>query len=273
MPLTLLNTSSPDHNYLRLLLFGFADSGKTRMAATMPNPLLATSEGLVLSLAGEDVPFVNLNSSADFWELIAALEQTPENRIATFGRPIDSVSFDTFDEIQRMFMRERLRSVNRDTPERPDYMWIVERMREVAARMRDLPMHVVITCHVDQVDPDDGPAYLRPSLAGAMKGEITSYVDVAGILSSRNAVDPETNTVVVQRFLSCTNTPAMRFLKDHSGRMPYEFPLNFADDFQRMWDTTRPGLVTTPPVLEAAPEVDALRAGEPAPELAAPAAG
>ena len=56
------------HAGVKLIVFGPAGAGKTRLCATMPQPLIISAEKGLLSLRKEKVPYIEVNTLADLQE-------------------------------------------------------------------------------------------------------------------------------------------------------------------------------------------------------------
>ncbi len=101
-------TPSPYYVNLRMLVAGQAGSGKTRFAATFPNPIWADCRGGLMSVADKGVKSVKIGSEADLLELRLALDALTKEREERFGFPVDTLVLDTVDEFQRILLAERL---------------------------------------------------------------------------------------------------------------------------------------------------------------------
>jgi len=279
MPLQIFRTNQVNtYTFLRMLMAGTSGAGKTRFISSFRNPLVATSEGLLMSLAREDIAAVNVTSIADLWALIDALDQPPELRKQAFGLEVDTVSFDTLDEFQRMYQRERLATTGRETFGRDDYGWLGDRMAELLSRIRNLPLHVICTVHISDREIEGAGRSTQPMLVGRTRDEITSYFDIVmrldtmrvPITGADGMPDFETHF-----FGTCSRDEQYEWLKDHSGRIPRIFEVDFKTDFDRIFDTvydsdlsemqTQLAEGAVPPD----PATEALRAGEVVPEVSA----
>lgn len=232
-----------DSNYgthIKALIVGPAGVGKTRMSSTFKNPIFASAEGGLMSVADRRIPYVNIESSEDLHRLRVALMQDASIREGVFGTKVDSVIIDTIDEIQNILVRERLEVSKNDKLTLPDFGWLREQMRAIVRGFRNLDMNVVFTCH-DKESRDDelGKVMIKPALQGAFADEIPNMVDLALILVNRaetQIVDGGTSRVI-RRFLQTYPDAQHAWVKDRSGALPQEFEINFEDDYQRMYDT------------------------------------
>lgn len=163
--------------YIRLLVVGAPGVGKTTAAAKFPNPIFANAGAGLTSLAQlGKLPFVNITSEVDLYELKTALDRPAEEREVLFGRPIDTLVIDCLDEFQRSLMGERLINEGRQEFDYKDWNWIADRLNAIFGGLDQLDMHVVVICH--SKDVNDGDA-IKPNILGSFSEGIFQYVDTA----------------------------------------------------------------------------------------------
>lgn len=227
--------------FIKALFCGDPGSGKTLISSTFPNPVFASAEGGLMSIARRKIPYVKIDATEKLLHLKSAMEQAPETRAKLLGIPgrVDTVVVDTIDEVARMFIRERLESQKREALAIADWGWLGDQMRGMIRAFRNLDMHVVFTCHLKQTDDSDsGRVYFKPAIQGAVGDEVAGYVDLALLLKAQpvaRMVDGETKRVMV-RYLKTMPDPAYPWIKDRSGTLPEDLEINFIDDFTRIND-------------------------------------
>ena len=222
--------------HARVLVCGPGGSGKTRFCVSWPNPILATTESLLDSVRKEDIPMAKIESSADLKELIVECRKSPDERKKAFGVPVDTFYLDTVDQLQRVLQGERLAATGRSDMEGKDYGWLGDEMRRYLSAIRNLPMHVVLTCHVKDREVNN-VTLGQPALVGALRDEINEFVSIAGVLESQQAqVELPDGSVGIElrRWLRTMPDTRYEWLKDHSGNLPGKFDVNFQDDFERL---------------------------------------
>lgn len=228
-------TASPR---IKALIVGEPGAGKTRTASTWPNVLYANAEGGLLSVRDRDVRSVDISSTNDLDELRAMLAQTPEVRAQMLRGPVDTVVIDTVDEVARIIIRERLEAEKHETMEMRDWGYLGDTLRSFVRGYRNLELNVLFLVHVKgQEDSATGRLIYKPSIQGAMGDELAAYVDEAVLLVARPASDPKTGERTIKRYMQTFPDIQHEFLKDRSGKLPMEFPINFDDDYQRLADT------------------------------------
>lgn len=274
-------TGASDYGtFTKALICGEPGSGKTLISSTWPNPLYASAEGGLMSIADRDIPYVEIKQIDELLKIKQNLDQEPDVREEIFGFPVDTIVIDTIDEVQQIMIRERLRDERVETMRLADWGWLGENMSAMITGFRNLDMHVVFTCHLkDTQDAESGKTWIKPQLQGAIGDKIAGYVDLALVLKSTltsEVVDGEAKRVL-KRELQTFPDPMHPWIKDRSGKLPELFPVNFEDDFQRISDlifanvgalpegkvTEMAEVVEEPPTLE---EVASVAEPEPEPQ-------
>ena len=226
-------------HYIKALVCGDPGSGKTRFGSTCPNVFYANAEGGLMSVQDRRPAAANITSVGDMRELYMALKQNPDVRANMLGVPVETLVLDTIDELARIYVKERLRETNSDTMKIADWGWLGDQLRTLVRALRNLDMNVILTCHLKSVkDEETGRVFFAPAIPGAMGDEIPGYVDVAGVLKSSSPMEIVNgkNVCVTRRHLQLFADQNHPWVKDRSGRLPLEFPINLNDDFTRMHD-------------------------------------
>jgi ABC-type branched-subunit amino acid transport system ATPase component len=78
---------------IKVLVYGQAGAGKTSLIPTMPKPVILSAEGGLLSIAGSDIPFIEVTDMAALREAYAWLAGSDE------ARAFESVALDSISEI------------------------------------------------------------------------------------------------------------------------------------------------------------------------------
>lgn len=238
MALTVRRTGAEDYGrYIKALICGDPGAGKTLISSTFPNPLYASAEGGLMSVADRNIPYVEVRSSDDLMEIKNSLHQDPEMRESILGFPVDTVVIDTIDEIQNILKAERMKDTKRQTFELKDWQWLDEQMRAIVRAFRNMNMHVVFTCHLKETNDGEGtPTRFVPKLQGSISSGLPGYVDLSLLLSTNLVNDTVDGKLVKreERILRTSPDNKYPFLKDRSGKLDREIPVNFQDDFERM---------------------------------------
>jgi hypothetical protein len=119
-------------NGIKAMVYGLAGSGKTRLAATMPRPIILSAENGLLSLKGQNVPYIQIHNLD---ELKQAYDQLL--RDDRFW----SVCLDSASEIAEVCLREYIRT-NKDP--RKAYGEMAQEILNVVRQFRDMPRRHVL---------------------------------------------------------------------------------------------------------------------------------
>ena len=214
----------------------FIVTHNTLTASTWPNPLYIDFEGRMLSVRDRNVKRVRVTNLKILEEVIRELQQKADIREKTFGFPVGTVVIDTLDDLSRLAIRERLAREKHETMQMADWGWLGDELRSIVRRLRNIDdLNLVINAHVgSERDELTGRLVYKPQLQGAVKDEIAAYVDIAVLLVGRPVQDHKTGERVIKRYMQTYPDAQHEWIKDHSGTLPQEFELNFADDFPRL---------------------------------------
>ena len=78
MAINLKTTSTLASNGAKLLVYGQAGAGKTTLAATLPNPIILSAEGGLLSIQDANLPYIEVTSMATLMEAYSWLRDSHE---------------------------------------------------------------------------------------------------------------------------------------------------------------------------------------------------
>lgn len=238
MSLELRKTGTAEYGrFIKALIVGEPGSGKTLISSTFPRPIYASAEGGLMSIADRNIPYVEIRNTEQLLELRVMLDNDPQTRTKVFGAPIETVVIDTIDEIQRVFIRERLENEKKQVLQLQDWGWLGEQMQAFVRGFRNLEMNVVFACHVKETRDDElGRIVYKPGLQGAIGDQIAGYVDLSLRLASqtKTVVEDETAKRVIERTLITFPDSQHPWVKDRSGKLPPELEVNFKDDFKRI---------------------------------------
>jgi hypothetical protein len=220
---------------LAVLICGDPGTGKTLFSTTWPDVVILDAEGRLLSVRDRDIRAITVGSTSVLDEARAALAQAPDVRAKLFGGPVSTVVIDTVDEVARLIIRERLRAEKRETMAMADWGYLGDTLRSLLRGFRNLDLNVIFNVHLrSSEDSESGRIFYRPSIQGQVGDEIAAYVDLALLLVTRPVTDPVTGNRVISRHLQSFPDVQHTWIKDHSGRLPQEFPVNFTDDYDRL---------------------------------------
>ena len=169
---------------LSVLVYSPPGGGKTFFAGTFPNPLFIDCQGGMLTVRNKGVSAV---APEDYNDLIQC---TIWENVKDF----DTIVLDTATEAARLVTEFTTKQSGHELATLPDWMQIIERVRQLLRKLLDLPMHVVVTAEEGfHKDEDTGKMTYGPSLPGKLFGEAGALFDC--VFHIRSKADLQKHTV------------------------------------------------------------------------------
>jgi len=219
----------PENRHLKILLYGDPGVGKTTLAASaaavpsMSEVLVVNIEGGVLAISDPSIYGAKaVPDTIDFTGF--GLLQTIFSALARGGHNYKTVVIDSLSELVKYNLDDIVKkkmdagAKNRDEDEvfLEDYGTMTKQMRRVVRMFRDLPMHVIYTCHAAPTSLD-ADAKVGPDLSNKLRSSVVGYMDVVGYVymgSKTETVDGKEQNVPVRKLLT---SPVGKFIaKDRS---------------------------------------------------------
>ena len=153
---------------LKIVIYGPAGAGKTRLAATTGDPsatIIVSAEAGLLSLRGEDITVAEVKSLAELRAVYAYLRKG--------DHPYRWVIVDSISEIAEVCLGEEKRSAK---DPRAAYGQMAEVVVGTLRAFRDLPCHVVFTAKQDRTQTEGGAMLYGPSMPGKQLGPAVGYL-------------------------------------------------------------------------------------------------
>lgn len=206
MAIQLKRTSDVHTNGVKLLVYGQAGAGKTTLAATMPNPLIISAEGGLLSIKDCDLPYIEVTDMTSLMDAYSWARGSEE------AGQFDTIVLDSLSEIGEVVLIHE-KSINKDG--RAAYGEMAAQMTSIIRAFRDLSgRHVLMTAKVEKSQDESGRILYSPGMPGAkMAQQIPYFFDE--VLALRVERDAEGNT---QRALMC-ESDGLWVAKDRSGKL------------------------------------------------------
>jgi phage nucleotide-binding protein len=206
MAINLKSTSASAANGVKILCYAQSGAGKTSLIPTLPSPVVLSAEGGLLSIAGADVPFIDINSMEALREAYEWLTKSDE------AKAFQSVAIDSISEIAEVVLNHE-KKTNKDP--RAAYGAMQEQMADVIRAFRDLPgRHVLMTAKLEKTQDEMGRVLYSPSMPGNKAGQALPYF-FDEVLALRVEKDGDGNT---QRALMC-DSDGLWLAKDRSGKL------------------------------------------------------
>lgn len=206
MAINLKKTGGLTANGVKLLVYGQAGAGKTSLIRTLPNPVVLSAEGGLLSIQDADLPFIEVTTMDDLREAYRWAKDSKE------AAEYQSVALDSISEVAEVVLQHELK---RNKDGRAAYGELNTTMQELIRAFRDLPgKHVYMSAKLEKSQDEMGKLLFNPSMPGKSLTQGLPYF-FDEVLALRVEKDAEGNT---QRALMC-DSDGIWLAKDRSGKL------------------------------------------------------
>ena len=206
------NTKDVSSLFIKVLVYGAAGAGKTRLCGTTgEKTLIISAEAGLLSLRSQDIDYVEVSGMSDLTAVY--------NDLAGGNHPFKWVCLDSISEIAEVVLADA-KATNKDG--RKAYMDMGDTMVSMIRAFRDLPMNVYMSAKMDKVkDEISGGIMFGPSTPGQkVAAALPYYFDECLVLHSWKETDPETQKSFIERRFQ-THADAQYVAKDRSGCLDF----------------------------------------------------
>ena len=205
LAISVKTTGSLSANGVKMLVYGQAGAGKTSLIRTLPDPIVLSAEGGLLSIQDADLPYIEIASMDDLKEAFEWMS-TPE------GLNFKSVALDSISEIAEVVLNHE-KKIAKDP--RQAYGAMQEQMADIIRAFRDLPgRHVYMSAKLEKSTDEMGRILYAPSMPGNKTGQSLPYF-FDEVLALRVEKDADGNT---QRAIMC-DSDGLWLAKDRSGKL------------------------------------------------------
>ena len=205
LAISVKTTGSLSANGVKMLVYGQAGAGKTSLIPTLPDPIVLSAEGGLLSIQDANLPFIEIASMDDLKEAFEWMS-TPE------GLRYKSVALDSISEIAEVVLNHE-KKIAKDP--RQAYGAMQEQMADIIRAFRDLPgRHVYMSAKLEKSTDETGRILYAPSMPGNKTGQSLPYF-FDEVLALRVEKDADGNT---QRAIMC-DSDGLWLAKDRSGKL------------------------------------------------------
>ena len=206
MAINVKTTGSLAANGVKVLVYGQAGAGKTSLIKTLPNPIVLSAEGGLLSIQDADLPFIEISDMETLREAYTWLTQSDE------AKGFQSVALDSISEIAEVVLNAEKKATK---DPRQAYGAMQEQMADIIRAFRDLPgRHVYMSAKLEKTQDEMGRVLYAPSMPGNKTGQALPYF-FDEVLALRVEKDGDGNT---QRALMC-DSDGLWLAKDRSGKL------------------------------------------------------
>jgi phage nucleotide-binding protein len=204
--INLKKTGGMTANGVKLLVYGQAGAGKTSLIPTLPNPVVLSAEGGLLSIQDANVPYIEIASLADLHEAYSWLINSAE------ATAYQSVALDSISEIAEVVLNAEKKATK---DPRAAYGAMQEQMTDIIRVFRDLPgRHVYMSAKLEKSQDEMGKLLYNPSMPGKSLTQGLPYF-FDEVLALRVEKDGDG---ITQRAMMC-DTDGLWMAKDRSGKL------------------------------------------------------
>lgn len=197
------STGDKDHHFLKVLVYGPAGTGKTRLCATVENGIIISAEGGLLSLRDYDLPVIEVSTLADVQNAFDYLANNEE------GKAYKWICIDSLSEIGEVVLAQEKQAAG---DQRKAYGEMADRMTALVRAFHKLPRNIYMSCKVEPLE-DNGAVKWGPSMPGKKLGPNLAYFFDA-VFAMRVKQTDEGITRALQ-----TTTDGQWTAKDRSGAL------------------------------------------------------
>ena len=166
MAINLKTTRSISATGVNLLVYGQSGAGKTTLISTLPQPIILSAEGGLLSLTQHDIPYIEIDSMETLGEVYKWLTQSDE------ADKYYSVALDSVSEIAEVLLAAE-KAVAKDP--RQAYGAMQDQITTIIRLFRDLPRHVYFSAKLEKQQDEMGRLLYSPSMPGNKTGQALPY--------------------------------------------------------------------------------------------------
>ena len=201
-----ISTKDYAANGIKMLVHGQAGIGKTCLCASLPNPIIISVESGLLSLAGLDIPAIEVKTLEDLSEVYDWISGSEEARI------YESVCLDSISEIAEIILSDEK---GKEKDPRKAYGNMQDIMMDRIRSFRDLPgRNVYMSAKQERIQDENNRLLFGPSMPGQKLAQQLPYlfdeIFAYQIVKDQNGVP--------QRIL-LTQPDGISQAKDRSGKL------------------------------------------------------
>ena len=206
MAINLRSTSDIHADGVKIVVYGQAGAGKTSLIPTLPNPVIISEEGGLLSIQDANLPFIEITNMDELKETFMWVSQSAE------AKGFESVAIDSISEIAEVVLAHEKR-INKDG--RAAYGEMQIQVIDIMRAFRDLRgKHVYFSAKAEKSQDETGRILYAPSMPGnKLSQQIPYLVDEVFALRVEKDADG-----VTHRALLC-DSDGLWLAKDRSGKL------------------------------------------------------
>lgn len=190
MAIELKSTRGLSANGVKMLVYGQAGAGKTSLVTTLPEPVVLSAEGGLLSIAHHDVPYITIKSLDDLYQAYDWIVKSDE------AKQFKSVALDSISEVAEVVLDHELKA-NKDG--RAAYGELNTKMANLIRAFRDLPgKHVYMSAKLEKSQDEMGRMLYGPSMPGkSLTQQLPYFFDFVFPLRVEKDADGNTQRAIM----------------------------------------------------------------------------
>lgn len=212
MAIQLQNTKGLSLSGVKILVYGASGSGKTSLIPTLPNPIVLSAEGGLLSIADAGLPFIEIKDMETLYEAYKWVTESPE------AAQYESIALDSITEIAEVVLAAEKKKTK---DPRQAYGSLIDLMTELVRAFRDIKgKHVYMSAKLEKTQDEQGRILYGPAMPGAkLAQQLPYFFDQCFALRVEKGEDGKN-----VRALQC-DTDGLWIAKDRSGKLEsWELP-------------------------------------------------
>lgn len=157
------STKNVINNGVKIVVYGGAGAGKTTLSRTLPDPIILSAEAGLLSLAGTDLPYIEIHNIDELYEAYEFVKNSKEYK---------SIVLDSVSEIAEVVLAAEKEKYK---DPRQAYGSLLDEMKALIRAFRDLPFNVYVSAKMEKIQNDNGRIFYGPSAPGTKVAEALPY--------------------------------------------------------------------------------------------------
>jgi phage nucleotide-binding protein len=167
MSIFVKKTSAVLADRVKMVVYGAPGVGKTTLIATLPSPIILSAEAGLLSIAGADLPYIEIADIGSLEEAHAWLMGSKE------AQQFESVALDSISEIAEICLADEM---TKTKDGRKAYGEMGIKMNTMLRKFRDLPVHVYMSAKMERVQDESGRMLYGPMMPGGKLANQLPYL-------------------------------------------------------------------------------------------------
>lgn len=206
MAINIKTTGDLKNNGVKILVYGQAGAGKTTLIKTLPQPIILSVEGGLLSIKDADLPYVEIKTITELSDVYSWIVSSDE------AVGLESVALDSISEFAELVLNEQLKT-NKDG--RGAYGDMNQIIAGIIRTFRDLPgKNVYFSAKVERAIDESGKMLYSPNMPGkSLTAQLPYFFDF--VLPLRTEKDHEG---IMHRMLQC-ETDGLWLAKSRSTKL------------------------------------------------------